>query len=236
MRIRARIAGAIAFCIFMGLCFGSSAAAQSKEPDQLINDTFAEAMTALKENQSAIRNNPRVAYDLMEKILAPHVDVELMSRLILARHWTEATPEQQKRFVAAFRESLLRTYSRILSDNVDEAVRQLESDEQILRVLGVDGPDRRGRVSVRTTITFNGQRIPIDYRMYQRDGQWKVFDVLIENISFVMNYRSEYDAELQRGQLDTLIDRIEERNRRAWTTPEAEVQDPGLPVPRKQAD
>lgn len=197
-----------------------AATAPADEAAQLIRDTFSAAAEALQENQAEIRQNPRVAYELMNRILAPHVDVELMSRLILARHWAEATEEQQARFVEVFRESLLRTYSRLLSENVDTAVQQIESGKQILQVQGVDGPDRRGRVSVRTTLAVEGQDIPIEYRMYPRDGEWKVFDVLIENISFVMNYRTEYDAELQRGDLSALIERLEARNQRAWQTPD----------------
>lgn len=205
------LAGLFAVC--------SSALAQQQDPAELVRDTFDRSMAALTEHQDEIREDPRVAYRLIEEILAPRVDFELMSRLILARHWAEATPEQREQFVAVFRESLLRTYSKLLSDNVDEAVRQARRDRQMLRVLPTGAPDRRGRVNVRTLVRVEGNSIPMDYRMYQSDGEWMVFDVLIENISFVMNYRSEYDAELQRGELDALIERIAERNRRAWTEP-----------------
>jgi phospholipid transport system substrate-binding protein len=216
MRIRF-LPASIALLLFAAVSvFSSAAVAADSEPAQLVRDTFERSIDALQENQAAIRKDPKVAYDLMNQILAPHVDFELMSRLILARHWLEASPQQQERFVAVFRESLLRTYSKILSDNIDEAVRQVQSERQIIRLLPTVGPDNRGRVSVRTVLRFGNQDIPMEYRMYQRGGEWKVFDVLIENISFVMNYRSEYDAELQRGHLDTLIERIEERNRRAW--------------------
>lgn len=199
----------------------NATAAEVDEAEQLVRDTFSEALAGLNEHQDAIREDPRVAYELMNEILAPHVDVQLMSRLILARHWADATEEQQARFVDVFRESLLRTYSRLLSDNVETAVEQAEAGTEMLRIQGVDGPDRRGRVNVRSTLAIDGQNIPIEFRMYPRDGDWKIFDVLIENISFVMNYRTEYDAELQRGDLSTLIQRLEERNQRAWTAEEA---------------
>ncbi|RFA25136.1 hypothetical protein CAI21_20095 [Alkalilimnicola ehrlichii] len=218
------------YSLLAGLALALWAGGQAQATDaegaaQLVQQTFERSISAFEEHQDEIRQNPRVAYNLIEEILAPHVDFELMSRLILARHWTEASEEQQQRFVEVFRESLLRTYSRVLSDNADDAIRELRRNENLFRIHSTEGPDRRGRVNVRTILRFDGQSIPMDYRMYQRGGEWKVFDVLIENISFVMNYRSEYDSELERGDLDGLIERLEARNRRAWAGDADEAAD-----------
>lgn len=187
-------------------------------PETVLMDVFDQALDAFMNNQDAIREDPRVAYDLIDEILSPHVNFRLMSRLILGRNARDATPEQLDQFVSAFRENMIRTYSSMLSDNVDTIVQTVEDNgrDEIVEISPASRPDDRGRVNVRTMLHVQDDPIPVLYRLIASEEGWQVYDVVIENISFVTNYREEYGSEIRRGSLEQLISQLEERNRRAW--------------------
>lgn len=195
------------------LACAALAAPSPQQAEAVVRDTFQSSLESVREHRQAIRQDPEAAYRLIEQTLAPRVDFELIARLVLGRHWQSASGEQRLRFTAAFRESLLRTYAHVLSSNVDEIVRRIEGQREVMRVDNVrPGPDPQ-RVTVRTQLILGDQAIPIDYRLHARDGRWQAYDLLIGNISFVANFRQEYGSLLQRSDLDALIDRLEARNR-----------------------
>lgn len=187
-------------------------------PEAVLQDVFDQAVDAFMENEDAIRANPRVAYELIDDILSPHVHFELMTRLILGRNVRDASPEQLDRFIDAFRDNTIRTYSSMLSDNVDTIVETVESNgkDRIMDIAPPGEPDDRGRVTFRTQLHLQDEPIPVTYRMIATEEGWQVYDVVIENISFVTNYREEYGSEIRRGGLDQLISKLEDRNQRAW--------------------
>jgi phospholipid transport system substrate-binding protein len=200
-------------CLLLPLA--TVAAPQPQAAAELIRQTFQESAQAVQEHRSAIERNPQMAYRLIDRILAPHVNFELMAQLVLGRHWQQAPPEQRRRFVALFRESLLRGYSVVLSSNVDSVVRRLESGSVLLEVLSVraDGDDR---ATVQTALRLGDQSIPIDYRLHAGGGEWQVYDVLIGGISFVINYRVEYRALLRHQSLEALMQDIERHGAQVW--------------------
>lgn len=185
-------------------------------PREVIEGVFEEAVNALAANQDAIRERPRVAFELIDEILSPHVHYPLMGQLILTRAWRDASEEQRRDFVGTFREYIIRTYSKLLSDNVDEVVRTVEQSGSLMVVRSVTDPDQRGRVTVRTQFQLEDSPVPVLYRLIATDEGWRVWDVVIENISFVTNYRDEFESEIRQGGLDGLIERLKERNARAW--------------------
>lgn len=179
---------------------------------QLVEETFQRAADAVVQRQAAVQANPGQAYRLIDQVLAPHVDFELMARLVLGRHWASASADQRRRFTAAFRESLLRTYSVVLADNVDEIARRLRRHEPVLKIQPVRAPQGETRVVVRTVLTLAEGTIAMDYRMHARGQEWKVYDLSILNVSFVTNLRMEYDALLRADDLEAVIARLERRN------------------------
>lgn len=192
-------------------------AAELPEPKQVVESVFDEAVDALIENQDAIREDPKVAFDLMNEILAPRVDFNLMSRLVLGRASRDATEEQMQQFEEAFRVHTMRTYASMLSDNVDTVVKMVEENSQVVEISEATEPDSRGRVSVKTRLLADDPPIPVTYRMIATEDRWKVYDLVIENISFVMNSRNEFGNQISRNGLDGLIEQLEQRNQRAWT-------------------
>jgi phospholipid transport system substrate-binding protein len=181
------------------------AQAQPEGPEALVKQTTDQVLSALEQNKARIKADPQAVLGLVQDIVLPHFDFELMSRLVLARNWRDATPEQQERFVGEFRQLLIRTYGTSLSEYSGQKVEFLPSRAE---------PDPK-RATVRTQIRQDaGQPIPITYHLRQTGDGWKVFDVVIEGVSLVQNYRTSFASEIQQRGLDGLIDRIRERNQK----------------------
>ena len=120
---------------------------------------------------------------------------------MLARHWRGASNEQKRRFIDGLYNSLLRRYA----DGV------LEFQEDRVEILPQRGEADEKRATVRTMVTLdNGETIPVNYGLVNRgDNGWKVYDVTIEGISYVRNFRAEIDEEVKRTSLDAVIERLE---------------------------
>lgn len=179
--------------------------AQVSEPEALVRETTDRVLQALEQNKERLKNDPQAVQALVSEIVLPHFDFELMSRLVLARSWREASADQRQRFVNEFRQLLIRTYGTSLSQYSNQKVEYLPSQPD---------PDPK-RATVRTQIRqSDGPPVPVVYQLRQTKDGWKVFDVVIEGISLVQNYRTSFAAEIRQGGLDALIQRIQERNSR----------------------
>lgn len=208
---RALLSGALAAAV---LATGA-AQAQADDPpapETVVHEAFQEALDALMEHHEAIADDPAVAARLIEDILGPHLHFRLMARLILGRYWGEATPGQRERFTQAFREHSVRVYARALSDHVHRAVALVRDDPDILRIRGATPPDERGRVTVRAALHAGDTTVPLQFRLIRSDGHgWRAYDVVIENLSLLTNYRREYTSIIRREGVDGLIRRLEDR-------------------------
>jgi phospholipid transport system substrate-binding protein len=136
--------------------------------------------------------------------MLPHVDFQRMSKWVLGKHWRRASIDQREQFVNEFRQLILRTYSTAL----------LEYSEQKVNVLPVRAAADAREVTVRTEIQANqGPVIPIAYDLYlDQNQQWKVYDVTIDGISLISNYRSTFSTQIRRGGINALLGRLHARN------------------------
>lgn len=161
-------------------------------------------LAALKEHKADLEANPDKIYQLVEDILMPHFDFEKMSKLALGRNWRTADDDQLARFIDEFRLLLIRTYSTAMLEYTDEEIRFLPFRDDV----------SRKRVSVpMEVIQPSGPSIPMALSLYQNDaGDWKVYDVKIDGISLVTNYRSSFANEIRKGGMDKLIEDLAERN------------------------
>src|SRR5207237_3993088 len=115
-----------------------------------------------------------------EKVL-PYIDFEQATRLAVGRAWQQASPEQKQKLVSEFRNMLVRTYSNAVS----------AYQGQTLKVLPARGKQDPEATVVRTQfVRAGGQPLPIDFTMRQKDNTWKVYDITVEGVSWVMTYRS----------------------------------------------
>lgn len=187
----------LAFCVLLA---APAVYASDIQPDQLIKDTSEKVLSALEQNKDKYKEQPEAIHGLVNDIILPHLDFRAMSKLALGKNWRKANEEQQQRFVDAFKTMLIRTYSKSLTEYAGQEVRFLPYR-----------PPQEGKrtVKVQTVISqSNGPEIPIDYSLRIKDDIWKVYDIKIDGISLVTNYRNSFAADINRVGIDGLIDKL----------------------------
>jgi phospholipid transport system substrate-binding protein len=185
------------------LLAGSLVVAEEAIPLLIVQDTSTRMLASLKAEKEAISKNPERLQALVSEIMLPYFDFRRMSQWVLGRAWKSASDIQREKFVNEFRTLLMRTYGRALAEYVDEKVIYLPYAHE----------DGNKKVRVRTEIERSGGiPISISYSMYLRDGEWKVYDVSIDGVSLVMNYRSTFGRTIKKEGLDTLIKQLVDHN------------------------
>ena len=158
---------------------------------------FAEQLAGRREELAANRDE---LYEIVDAILLPRFDSRFAAQVVLAKHWRTATEEQQTRFIEAFYRALLRKYS----DGI------LEFDPDMVTVLPFRGDATQKRTKVRSTVALeDGSKVSVDYDLVKRKSGWLVFNVVIEGVSYVRNFRAELDSEIRSSSLDAVIARLE---------------------------
>lgn len=174
-------------------------------PDALAKQVTNEVIRIVKIDRDLQNGNGQKIYDLVEVKVLPHFDFAHMAKLAVARNWSKATPEQQARLVEEFRALLVRTYAASISSVVDYQI-----EFKPLRM----SPGETD-VMVNTVVSKSGSPpIPIDYRMEKGEKGWKVYDVLVDNVSLVTVYRNSFNSEVRKGGIDGLIQTLARRNQR----------------------
>ncbi|TVP78842.1 phospholipid-binding protein MlaC [Thioalkalivibrio sp.] len=183
----------------------TAAPLQAAEPVELVEGAINRVMETLRAEEARAEAEPEFVLEVIESEIMPLVDFDGMARLILARHWRDATPEQRERFTEAFRDTLLQSYGVRLADYLDRRVvvvpRRSRQD------------DRMAVVSTEIEVGRGQPNIVVNYRLRPVDGEWRVFDVEAEGLSFVGNFRTSFNTEIGRHGLDALIARLEAGDR-----------------------
>lgn len=192
---------------FLWLISGPAAGATGEAAQRLVADTTTQVLSVIQREREVLRRQPYRIYDLVDATVLPHFDFPAMSRWVLGKHWRRATPGQQARFVNEFKTLLVRTYATALLHYTDESV--------VIFPVRVKGETSKVKVRAEVRQSGGGPPIPIDYSMYARQGRWKVYDVTIDGVSLVANYRAFFSAQIQRHGLDGLIQQMVERNAQA---------------------
>ena len=183
--------------------FASSVFASTlTQPQRVIENTSNEIKLILERDKELIQTNPSYVYKLVDDVLVPHMDLDRISGLVLGRYWKRANENEQQAFKQAFKQMLVRTYATALGDL---------SDWELIYL-----PSRAGgkpnQTIVRTKVESDSQPIEIDYRMQNAGQGWKVYDVQIEGISLVTNYRSTFKRIIRTSGFDGLISHLMKAN------------------------
>ncbi len=182
------------------LAFGSAASATAQTPNEVIESAIDELSVALDGRREELAEQPDELYEIINAILLPRFDRDYAARLVLATHWKTADAGQRERFIDAFYNNMLRRYA----DGV------LEFQEDRIQVLTFRGDLSKSRVQSKTIVRLNdGTKVPVDYGFVNRNDSWRIFDVTVEGVSFVRNFRAELDAEIRATSLDDVIERLE---------------------------
>lgn len=173
-------------------------AAQSAQ--QLVIDTSSKVIERLKSDRVKLQADPSLIYPLVEDVVLPHFDFKRMSIWVLGKNWRRASAEQQEQFIEEFRTLLVRTYAKALLEYTDQSINYLPFHAE---------PDAK-RVTVRTEVSQpGGLAIPIHYSMYLNEaGEWKVYDISVDGVSLVTNYRSSFASEIRNGGIEKLLERL----------------------------
>ncbi|MFO1436378.1 MAG: ABC transporter substrate-binding protein [Gammaproteobacteria bacterium] len=186
----------------LGLCtLLTPTRAAAEDPQVIVKSTTDQVLQAIEEGGQD-RNH---VYSVVEQMVLPHFDFRKMSTWVLGKNWRQGTPEQQDRFVSEFQKLLVRTYSTALIEYKGQEIRYLPTQS-----------DGDGKIAtVRTQVQQGGGHlIPIDYRLYSAGSDWKVFDVAVDGVSLVANYRTTFNEEIRSKGFDGLVEDLAAKNAR----------------------
>lgn len=173
--------------------------AMAQSPNDVVQSAADELAAALEGRKDELEQDRDALYALIDEILLPRFDRRYAAQLVLGRHWRTASDEERNEFIEAFYGSLVRKYG----DGV------LDYNQDNLEILPFRGDDTKPRAVVKTFVYMDdGTKVPVNYGVVKRDTGWLMFDVTIEGISYVRNFRTELNAEIQANGLRSVINRL----------------------------
>jgi phospholipid transport system substrate-binding protein len=179
----------------------SVSAAEMLQPQVIIGDASDKLKVHLQDPNFA--HDFQKITEFVNQVIYPHVDFDLISAMVLGKMWKEASPTEKDSFKKEFQTLLIRTYSRALFELKDWSVRFLP--------INPDEADKK--VMVKTEILQSGlQPISINYAMLNMNGEWKVYDFVIEGVSLVNQYRSSFRNDAERSSLQDVINQLAKKN------------------------
>lgn len=187
------------------LTFATFSSAWSQTaPDVLVKRTIEDVLNIVRADKEIQAGNVARITEVMEQKIAPHFDFSRMTRLAVGRSWRQATPEQRDQLIAEFRTLLMRSYSA--------AFTMYRAITVEYRPLKLNPEDEEATVSTRIRLPGGAQPLSVDYDMLRNGNEWKVFDVRIDGASLIINYRTLFSQEIQRGGIEGLLKNLTEKN------------------------
>lgn len=180
--------------------------AGEQSAQELVRSTAEYVLSQVRARKAELEKDSSGIYALVQEKVIPHFDFRLMTRAALGRYWRQATEEQKERLTREFRELLVRTYATMLLGYSDEKI-------EYLPYRGKPG-DKRVVVYTRVHTRDGAPPVPINYRLYRKNGEWKVYDVVVDGVSLVSNYRGTFAEEVRKGGIEGLIASLEEHNKK----------------------
>jgi phospholipid transport system substrate-binding protein len=173
-------------------------------PDALARSVTDEVLTVLRADKDVQAGSRKKVIDLVEKKVLPHFNFVRMTQLAAGRHWRQASPEQRKSLVEEFRTLLVQTYAATFT-----AYRDQQVEYRPLRMQPNDT-----EVVVKSLINQpGGKPVTVDYKMEKSNAGWKVYDVVVADLSLVQSYRGTFSTEVQKGGIDGLVKALAEKNK-----------------------
>ena len=179
-----------------------SYAEDSLLPDEMITSSIDSMNSQLgdQENKRRLEDDKDELYSIIDSTLSPYFQKQYAGRLVLNKHWTKTDTDQRARFTEGLYQSLVKSYALTL----------LNFDVSNIKVLPiVEITDQTKKLTVKSEVLYKGEVIPMNFSFgLFRDG-WRFFDVRIEGVSYIKNYRNQFDAEITSVGIDAVIERLE---------------------------
>ncbi|MFL6576185.1 MAG: phospholipid-binding protein MlaC [Povalibacter sp.] len=201
-----RVFGAVAMCsaLLFGFPMTGSATEDAAQlgPYELVTKVAQQTLKDLDAHRSEYAKDPSKVRQLVDKNMLPYFDTTYAAQLVLAKNWRTATPEQRKRFIEAFYQSMLQNYGSAL----------LEFTPDRLKILPYQGSPNDTVTTVRSTVRRdNGSQVPVNYSLRKTDQGWKAYDVQIEGVSYIKSFRTDFGSEIEQKGLEAVIQRLEQQ-------------------------
>ncbi|MDD1627482.1 MAG: ABC transporter substrate-binding protein [Methylococcaceae bacterium] len=194
------------FTILIGLMPVTKGSAEDLQPPQQIIQSVSEQIKQKLQDKAFTSNFAQVT-QFVNSVIDPHTDFDKIAPLVLGKHWKAATTAEQERFKHEFQTLLVRTYSRAF----------VEYNNWSINLLPLEISNEPTKTIVKTKVMQPSQQpIDVNYRMILNRGEWKVYDIMIDGVSLVTNYRATFSDEIQtKGSLSAVIDSLAKRNAEA---------------------
>jgi phospholipid transport system substrate-binding protein len=197
----------VGFCVLvLGLVSASKSMAENLQPPQQIIQSVSTQLQQKLKDKVFTKDFAQVT-QYVNGVICPHTDFDKIAPLVLGKHWKAATVDEQQRFKHEFQTLIVRTYSRAF----------VEYNDWTMRFIPLEMSNDATKVIVKTEVLQPGlQPVDVNYRMFLSNGEWKVYDIMIDGVSLVTNYRSTFNEEIQaKGSLSAVIDNLVKRNTEA---------------------
>jgi len=192
-------------CLTLLVLFLPLSAIASIMPDVVVETTISDLIGQLEEHRTELEKDKRKLFQMVEDVVVPHFEVQMIARLVLGKHWRTADEEQRGVFAEEFKKLMIRTYATALFEYTGK-------EKMEVKPLRIKKGDKR--VLVETKVILPGAPpVPVNYSfILTKSGDWKIYDVKIDGISLVTTYRSSYGQAVQNKGLNVLIDELKKKN------------------------
>lgn len=204
--MKARQFTVFGFAVLLGLMPVTIVTAADLLPPQQAIQTASNQLQTKLQDKSFTKNFAQIT-QFVKQVIYPHTDFDRIAALVLGKLWKTASPQERVRFKEEFQTLLVRTYSRAFVEFKDWSIRYLPLEME----------NGATKVIVKTEVLQPGmQPVSVNYRMLLSNGQWKAYDIMIEGVSLVTNYRTTFSNEVKtKGSLSAVIDGLAKRNAEA---------------------
>lgn len=194
--------GILVRVVLCALLVAPASALADTQAQAVVERSTRAVLEELRTNRERITGDPKYLTDLVDREIVPYLDFAAMTVLAVNQHWRAASASQREALVDAFSTLLLRTYTKSLTEFRDQRIEFLPNEPE----------DKPGRATVRSRYHPNsGDPVLVEYKLREKDG-WKIYDIRIDGISLVTNYRATFDAEIRQAGIDGLIASLRRKN------------------------
>ncbi|MDE0854154.1 MAG: ABC transporter substrate-binding protein [Nevskia sp.] len=191
----------LALALALGMAAAQADTAPAQAPDVALKATTDQIRGMIKEHYAEYKANQAKFYQAVNDVVVPRFDVPGITRLVLGANYRSATPDQRERFATAFKDMLVHSYANAMLDNYNSVTINWMPPR-----MAPNATD----AAVNTSLTRdNGQAYAIGFRVHVADGDWKIYDITVENVSLVLNFRTQLNSEIKRAGLDDVIARMQ---------------------------
>ena len=185
-------------------------AIDQRTPEQIVEETSSHVLRVLNDDNDRLKEDPSLINDLINETVIPIIDLTAMGKLILGKYWKTASEEQRTKFITEFKDMLIRTYAKSLVDYGHAKV----------KVLPNRGKKEGKYRTVQTELDIGSGKTPLQVAYVFRNNkekEWKVFDLAVDGLSLIKNFRTSFGQEIKETSLDALIERLATTNQSGVT-------------------